>query len=79
MSPDPKFAFVIENHVTYRLACAVWPHLTELTFEQVRNNFLVFDDPDGKPALYSPGAAADNFRYIEDGPQIVLKKVTLTE
>lgn len=76
---DPKFAFVIENHVTYRLACAVWPHLEELTFEQVRNNFLVFDDKDRQFALYSPGAAAENFRHIEDGPQITLKKVTLTE
>ena len=70
-----KFAIEIKNHVTYRLACAVWTHLNELSFEDVRNHFLVFDDPEGGYALYGPGAVMDSVDHIENGPTLTLKKL----
>ncbi len=68
------FAFEIKNHMTFRLAQQLWPHLVELTFEQVRNHFLVIDQREGT-ALYGPGAIMDSVDHIENGPEITLKKL----
>lgn len=68
------FAFEIKNHMTFRLAQQLWPHLAELSFEQVSNHFLVIDPREGT-ALYGPGAIMDAVDHIENGPQITLKKL----
>lgn len=73
---ERKFALEIKNLDVYRVACAIWPHLSELTFEQVRLNFLVFDaEGDGLFALYAPGAIVEHISMIEPGPNVQFKKV----
>lgn len=68
------FAFQINNHIAYRLACAVWTHIEELGFEAVKTHYLVFDDTTNGFTLYGPGALADGFARLERGPNITLTK-----
>lgn len=72
-----KFAIEIKNHANLVLAQAIWPHLREFQFDQLRNQFLVLDDESGKVALYGPGAFAEKFSHIENGPEITVKKLYL--
>jgi len=66
MDETAKFAFEIKNPEIYRIACAIWPHLDELRFEDVKNHILVFDfDGDGQHALLGPGAIRDFIKTLE--------------
>lgn len=74
-----KFALEIKSYATYQLACAIWPHLLQMTGEQIHLHFLIFNETDGQFALYGPGAVAELVDHVENGPTLTIKKVYLKQ